>query len=132
MLFFLLWIFFSLFCFCISRSDSFCVCLASSLCIFQFFFLFGKDPDIAVRRRSLDILCMLVNEKNVVVLVPDLINFLTVSDVEFREDLTSRICEVVLKCVFPCFFSHPANSFTSVFDSSLSSPFVLYVDYLLF
>ena len=56
-----------------------------------------KDPDISIRRRSLDILCLLVNQQNVTTLVPDLIQFLMVSDLEFKEDLTARICQVVEK-----------------------------------
>lgn len=38
----------------------------------------AQDPDISIRRRSLDILCLLVNKQNVQSLVPDLIQFLMV------------------------------------------------------
>eukprot|EP01120_Amphizonella_sp_Union-15-10_P006524 TRINITY_DN2106_c0_g9_i1.p1 TRINITY_DN2106_c0_g9~~TRINITY_DN2106_c0_g9_i1.p1 ORF type:complete len:516 (+),score=92.81 TRINITY_DN2106_c0_g9_i1:159-1706(+) len=51
-----------------------------------------KDPDISIRRRSLELIYALVNATNVRNLVRELISFLLVADIEFRPDLTARLC----------------------------------------
>jgi AP-1 complex subunit gamma-1 len=56
-----------------------------------------KDNDISIRRRALELIYSLVNESNVRVLVRELINFLLVADVEFRSDLTAKLCMVTEK-----------------------------------
>lgn len=56
-----------------------------------------RDPDVSIRRRSLDLLLGLVNETNVKTLVRELLNFLLVSDVEFRADLVERLCLLIGK-----------------------------------
>lgn len=56
-----------------------------------------KDNDISIRRRALELIYSLVNESNVRVLVRELINFLLVADVEFRSDLTAKLCMVAEK-----------------------------------
>eukprot|EP01121_Diplochlamys_sp_Union-15-3_P013138 TRINITY_DN4040_c0_g2_i5.p1 TRINITY_DN4040_c0_g2~~TRINITY_DN4040_c0_g2_i5.p1 ORF type:complete len:828 (-),score=149.24 TRINITY_DN4040_c0_g2_i5:70-2553(-) len=53
-----------------------------------------KDADISIRRRALELIYVLVNSSNVRVLVRELLSFLTVADVEFRPDLTARLCVV--------------------------------------
>jgi AP-1 complex subunit gamma-1 len=56
-----------------------------------------KDADISIRRRALDLVYLLVNTKNVRMLVRELLNFLMNADVEFRADLTAKICYVTEK-----------------------------------
>lgn len=56
-----------------------------------------RDPDVSIRRRSLDLLLGLVNETNVKTLVRELLNFLLVSDVEFRADLVERLTLLINK-----------------------------------
>jgi AP-1 complex subunit gamma-1 len=56
-----------------------------------------KDADVSIRRRALDLAYALINEQNIKVLARELINFLIVADVEFKQDLTTRICSVVDK-----------------------------------
>jgi len=51
-----------------------------------------KDPDIAIRKRALDLTYALVNHSNVKVMVKELIQFLRTADLEFREDITAKIC----------------------------------------
>lgn len=56
-----------------------------------------KDPDISIRRRALDLVYLLVNSKNVRMLVRELLTFLLSADIEFRADLTTKICFVTEK-----------------------------------
>eukprot|EP00742_Colponemidia_sp_Colp-10_P000433 GILJ01000474.1.p1 GENE.GILJ01000474.1~~GILJ01000474.1.p1 ORF type:complete len:866 (-),score=167.22 GILJ01000474.1:91-2688(-) len=56
-----------------------------------------KDPDISIRRRALDLTYALVNESNIKSLVKELLNYLLVADIEFKQDLTTKICLVVEK-----------------------------------
>ncbi|KAJ9469745.1 AP-1 complex subunit gamma [Diplonema papillatum] len=50
------------------------------------------DIDVSIRRRALDLIYSLVNAHNIRLLVPDLINYLSFADSEFKEDLTTKIC----------------------------------------
>lgn len=54
-----------------------------------------KDPDISIRKRALDVTYALVNEDNIKNMTKELLNYLLVSDNEFKEDLCMRICHVV-------------------------------------
>lgn len=56
-----------------------------------------KDIDISIRRRALELVYSLVNASNVRVLVRELINFLQIADIEFRPDLTAKLCIVAEK-----------------------------------
>jgi AP-1 complex subunit gamma-1 len=56
-----------------------------------------KDIDISIRRRALELVYALVNSQNVRILVRELINFLSIADIEFRADLTARLCIVAEK-----------------------------------
>lgn len=51
-----------------------------------------KDGDISIRRRALELSYELINESNVRVLTRELLAFLEVSDNEFKDNLTKRIC----------------------------------------
>jgi AraC-like DNA-binding protein len=55
-----------------------------------------KDADISIRRRALDLIYALVTKSNVRALVKELLNYLalTSGDVEFKSDLTDKICLV--------------------------------------
>lgn len=50
-----------------------------------------RDPDISIRRRSLDLSFTLINESNVRVLIRELLAFLEVADNEFKPIMTSQI-----------------------------------------
>lgn len=56
-----------------------------------------KDADISIRRRALDLIYALVTKSNVRALVKELLNYLALAsgDVEFKADLTEKICLVV-------------------------------------
>ncbi|KAG0565630.1 hypothetical protein KC19_7G002600 [Ceratodon purpureus] len=56
-----------------------------------------KDSDVSIRRRALELVCALVNETNVKVLTKELVEYLKVSDPEFKGDLTARISGLVQK-----------------------------------
>ncbi|KAH8952115.1 hypothetical protein BDL97_09G068400 [Sphagnum fallax] len=56
-----------------------------------------KDSDISIRRRALDLVYNLVNENNVKVLTKELVEYLKVSDPEFKLDLTAKIAALVQK-----------------------------------
>ena len=56
-----------------------------------------QDPDISIRRRALDLVYLLVNGTNVRALVKELLQYLQQADVEFKEDLTSKICALVAR-----------------------------------
>jgi len=48
-----------------------------------------KDPSI--RRRALDVISALIDEKNVETLVPEILSFIKLSEAEFRSELISKI-----------------------------------------
>ncbi|KAL2662233.1 hypothetical protein GLYMA_02G033300v4 [Glycine max] len=56
-----------------------------------------KDSDASIRKRALELVYVLVNETNVKPLAKELIDYLEVSDLDFREDLTAKICSIVAK-----------------------------------
>ncbi|MFQ6629811.1 hypothetical protein Gotur_007943 [Gossypium turneri] len=56
-----------------------------------------KDSDASIRKRALELLYLLVNENNVKPLIKELIEYLEVSDQEFKGDLTAKICSLVEK-----------------------------------
>ncbi|KAJ7953650.1 AP-1 complex subunit gamma [Quillaja saponaria] len=56
-----------------------------------------KDSDASIRKRALDLVYLLVNESNVKPLTKELIDYLEVSDQDFRGDLTAKICSIVAK-----------------------------------
>ncbi|TYJ43483.1 hypothetical protein E1A91_A03G156300v1 [Gossypium mustelinum] len=56
-----------------------------------------KDSDASIRKRALDLLYLLVNDNNVKHLIKELIEYLEVSDQEFKGDLTAKICSLVEK-----------------------------------
>jgi AP-1 complex subunit gamma-1 len=51
-----------------------------------------KDADVSIRRRALELVYGLVNESNIALLARELVEYLRVADVEFKPDLTARIC----------------------------------------
>ncbi|XP_024987422.1 AP-1 complex subunit gamma-2-like isoform X2 [Cynara cardunculus var. scolymus] len=56
-----------------------------------------KDSDASIRKRALELVYLLVNESNVKPLTKELIDYLEVSDQDFKGDLTARICSIVEK-----------------------------------
>ncbi|CAL0312953.1 unnamed protein product [Lupinus luteus] len=56
-----------------------------------------KDPDASIRKRALELVYVLVNETNVQPLTKELVDYLEVSDQDFKEDLTAKICSIVSK-----------------------------------
>lgn len=54
-----------------------------------------KDADVSIRRRALELVYALVNEGNIKTLTKELLDYLKVSDPEFKPDLTSKICMLV-------------------------------------
>ncbi|KAL1529341.1 hypothetical protein AB1Y20_000295 [Prymnesium parvum] len=56
-----------------------------------------KDNDSSIRQRALELVYALVNEANVKILVKELLSYLNACDVEFKDELTERICTVVEK-----------------------------------
>jgi len=56
-----------------------------------------KDNDSSIRQRALELVYALVNEANVKVLVKELLSYLMACDIEFKDELTQRICSVVEK-----------------------------------
>ncbi|XP_019439200.1 PREDICTED: AP-1 complex subunit gamma-2-like [Lupinus angustifolius] len=56
-----------------------------------------KDPDASIRKRALELVYVLVNETNVKPLTKELVDYLQVSDQDFKEDLTAKICSIVSK-----------------------------------
>lgn len=56
-----------------------------------------KDPDASIRKRALELVYLLINESNVKSLTKELVDYLEVSDPEFKGDLTAKICSIVEK-----------------------------------
>jgi AP-1 complex subunit gamma-1 len=61
-------------------------------CIFHF-----QDTDASLRKRALELVFLLVNDTNAKPLTKELIDYLQVSDPDFKEDLSSKICLIVEK-----------------------------------
>ncbi|KAF2075496.1 hypothetical protein CYY_003188 [Polysphondylium violaceum] len=56
-----------------------------------------KDPDVSIRCRALDLIYSLVTEQNIRVLVRELLNFLLISDAQFKSELVAKLCIVTEK-----------------------------------
>ncbi|CAN0924042.1 AP-1 complex subunit gamma-2 [Linum grandiflorum] len=56
-----------------------------------------KDSDASIRKRALELVYLLVNESNVKPLTKELTEYLEVSDQDFKEDLTAKICSIIEK-----------------------------------
>ncbi|XP_076928162.1 AP-1 complex subunit gamma-2-like isoform X2 [Bidens hawaiensis] len=56
-----------------------------------------KDSDASIRKRALELVYLLVNETNVKPLTKELVDYLEVSDQDFKGDLTAKICSIVEK-----------------------------------
>ncbi|KAJ0237356.1 AP-1 complex subunit gamma-1 [Hirschfeldia incana] len=56
-----------------------------------------KDPDASIRKRALELVSLLVNENNVKQMTKELIDYLEISDEDFKEDLSAKICSIVEK-----------------------------------
>ncbi|GFR48866.1 hypothetical protein Agub_g10715 [Astrephomene gubernaculifera] len=54
-----------------------------------------KDADVSIRRRALELVYSLVNEANIRTLTRELLDYLAVSDAEFKPDLTAKICMLI-------------------------------------
>ncbi|KAL6763207.1 adaptin N terminal region-domain-containing protein [Haematococcus lacustris] len=54
-----------------------------------------KDADVSIRRRALELVYGLVNEGNIKTLTRELLDYLAVSDAEFKPDLTAKICTLI-------------------------------------
>ena len=53
-----------------------------------------QDSDISIRRRALDVATALTNAQNIKAVAKEFLNYLMISEPEFRDDLVSRICHV--------------------------------------
>lgn len=54
-----------------------------------------KDADVSIRKRALELVYSLVNESNIKTLTRELLEYLSVSDAEFKPDLTGKICTLI-------------------------------------
>ncbi|GMQ05220.1 hypothetical protein CsSME_00050332 [Camellia sinensis var. sinensis] len=58
---------------------------------------FFQDSNGSIRKRALELVYLFVNESNVKSLKKELIEYLEVSDQDFKGDLTAKICSIVEK-----------------------------------
>ena len=56
-----------------------------------------RDLDISIRRRALELSFALVNADNVRILTRELLVFLEIADTEFKEGMTTNICQVAAR-----------------------------------
>ncbi|KAL7199795.1 hypothetical protein ACSBR2_021988 [Camellia fascicularis] len=61
------------------------------------FTVYLQDSDAYIQKRALELVYLLVNESNVKSLTKELIEYLEVSDQDFKGDLTAKICAIVEK-----------------------------------
>ena len=54
-----------------------------------------KDADVSIRKIALELVYSLVNEHNIKTLTKELLEYLSISDAEFKPDLTSKICMLI-------------------------------------
>jgi len=59
--------------------------------------MYAQDADVSICKRALELVYLLVNDTNVKPLTKELVDYLEVSDQEFKEDLTAKICSIVEK-----------------------------------
>jgi AP-1 complex subunit gamma-1 len=57
----------------------------------------SQDADVSIRKRALELVYLLVTDTNVKPLTKELVDYLEVSDEDFKEDLTAKICLIVEK-----------------------------------
>ena len=96
--------------------------------------LTGESLSVAATakcRRALDLVYALVNEGNIKQLTRELLDYLKISDAEFKPDLTSKICQLVqrfapdkrwhfdstlqvLSCCLPESLLHPAGEHSEI------------------
>ncbi|MEW5311849.1 MAG: hypothetical protein WDW38_003533 [Sanguina aurantia] len=58
-----------------------------------------KDADVSIRRRALELVYSLVNEANIKPLTKELLDYLAVSDAEFKPDLTAKIATLIQRAL---------------------------------
>ncbi|KAH3766242.1 clathrin-adaptor gamma chain [Pelomyxa schiedti] len=56
-----------------------------------------KDPDVSIRKRALDLVYTLVNESNVRILVRELLNYLVIADIQFKQEIAEKLCWVTAR-----------------------------------
>lgn len=56
-----------------------------------------QDSDVSIRRRALELVFNLVSEGNVKALTKELLEYLKISDPEFKVDLATKIATLVQK-----------------------------------
>lgn len=56
-----------------------------------------QDSDVSIRRRALELVFNLVSEGNVKALTKELLEYLKISDPEFKVDLAAKIATLVQK-----------------------------------
>jgi AP-1 complex subunit gamma-1 len=59
--------------------------------------MFFQDADVSIRKRALELVYLLVNDANAKSLTKELVDYLEVSDQDFKDDLTAKICSIVEK-----------------------------------
>ena len=59
--------------------------------------MFFNDADVSIRKRALELVYLLVNDANAKSLTKELVDYLEVSDQDFKDDLTAKICSIVEK-----------------------------------
>ena len=69
----------------------------SWFCTYFLSHMYAQDADVSIRKRALELVYLLVNDTNVKPLTKELVDYLEVSDQEFKEDLTAKICSIVEK-----------------------------------
>ncbi|EDV21343.1 uncharacterized protein TRIADDRAFT_60278 [Trichoplax adhaerens] len=88
------------------------------------------DPDETLRRKTLDLLCRMINPKNIVFITEKLIKYLQSSeDNYFKSDLVSRICQLAEKFAPDSFWY--IKTMNSIFELGKDCVPVTMVDNLL-
>ncbi len=50
-----------------------------------------KDTDISIKRRSLDLIYLIINSSNIKQIIKECLNFLLVAENEFKYELTTKV-----------------------------------------
>ena len=56
-----------------------------------FFNFTKKDTDISIKRRSLDLIYLIINSSNIKHIIKECLNFLLVAENEFKYELTTKV-----------------------------------------
>lgn len=60
-----------------------------------------RDSDISIKRRSLDLIYLIVNSSNIKQIIKECLNFLLTAELDFKLELTTKVLIIIYFLVKP-------------------------------